>query len=475
MAASAWKTCCSTLKHVKLSTKGVSFSARRYLLSEAYSCQDAWKQRLESSTLQQGSLNEFAVQLRERFEKEKKASVVDVDILANRLHEIEVTNAEFMEEILHRFRRSVDSVPVNDSIVYAVVRAYIDLGLTDRLLLLMKDKWNYGIFPNDHGVSVLLDHLIKENKYQDAAQVAYEMMLQEDFNHPITYLLSLYGCSQHYTSISLDPPEEKQVDPDEEEDWIPVKYIRFPVYDDHFDIKDERFLMGKTLYMLGKTCQDGVLGRSLQFMGLGMYHKFEKAIKLLENWEKDQPGVLLLNEAVVKFEESLVKAETRPDEEPEIDMGLRTIDDEIKLLRLTADEKDNFIQQLNEIKSRIQEKVKDEDLQNMVENFTKSQISEHEQSDIEKQTNLISTWTKERETLVDRQIWEFTRRQKEEELKTKLQDLQKKEEMLRFFELRDEIIIAKQKAPKVKPAEVEEDEEVIIAKRKKRRQYRPAV
>ncbi|XP_050401291.2 28S ribosomal protein S27, mitochondrial [Patella vulgata] len=347
MAASVWKTCCSTLKHVKLSTKGVSFSARRYLLSEAYSCQDAWKQRLESSTLQQGSLNEFAVQLRERFEKEKKASVVDVDILANRLHEMEVTNAEFMEEILHRFRRSVDSVPVNDSIVYAVVRAYIDLGLTDRLILLMKDKWNYGIFPNNHGVCFLLDHLIKENKYQDAAQVAYEMMLQEDFSHPVTYLLSLYGCSQHYTSISLDPQEEKQVDPDEEEDWIPVKYIRFPVYDDHFDIKDERFLMGKTLYILGKTCQDEVLGRSLQFMGLGMYQKFEKAIKLLENWEKDQPGILLLKEAVVKFEESLVKAETRPDEEPEIDMGLRSIDDEIKLLRLTADEKDNFIQQLN--------------------------------------------------------------------------------------------------------------------------------
>jgi hypothetical protein len=40
---------------------------------------------------------------------------------------------------------------------------------------------------------------------------------------------------------------------------------RYPVYDDHFDIRAEQHLLGKTLVMLGKAAQPGTtLSLSLQ-------------------------------------------------------------------------------------------------------------------------------------------------------------------------------------------------------------------
>jgi len=75
----------------------------------------------------------------------------------------------------------------------------------------------------------------------------------------------------------------------QEPQYVPVKIITNPFYDDHFDIKDERFLLGKTLYSLGRHTKglDQTLSRTLQLIGLGLYEKFELATKLLESWNKD--------------------------------------------------------------------------------------------------------------------------------------------------------------------------------------------
>lgn len=59
--------------------------------------------------------------------------------------------------------------------------------------------------------------------------------------------------------------------------------IDYPYYDDHFNIQSKEFLHGKTLYMLGNELNN-VSGRSLQFIGLGMYEKFSKALQMLETW-----------------------------------------------------------------------------------------------------------------------------------------------------------------------------------------------
>lgn len=86
--------------------------------------------------------------------------------------------------------------------------------------------------------------------------------------------------------------------------YIPVKVIRNPFYDDHFDIKDERFLMGKTLYCLAKSCSllPPELSRTLQLIGLGLYEKFELANQLLESWLQDRScEIVVFQDAVSKI------------------------------------------------------------------------------------------------------------------------------------------------------------------------------
>ena len=48
-----------------------------------------------------------------------------------------------------------------------------------------------------------------------AAKIAYELMLQEDFSHPTSYLLSLYSCVKHlYHTDSLERWEPAVIDPE---------------------------------------------------------------------------------------------------------------------------------------------------------------------------------------------------------------------------------------------------------------------
>ena len=48
-----------------------------------------------------------------------------------------------------------------------------------------------------------------------AAKVGYEVMLQDDFSHPTSYLLTLYSCVKHlYSSDQLPRWEPAYIDPE---------------------------------------------------------------------------------------------------------------------------------------------------------------------------------------------------------------------------------------------------------------------
>ena len=90
----------------------------------------------------------------------------------------------------------------------------------------------------------------------------------------------------------------------QEVDYKVVKIIRNPFYDDHFDLKDERHQMGKTLYYLAKHCPNlqPELSRSVQLIGLGLYEKFELANQLLDGWLKDKScEIVVFKDAVSRI------------------------------------------------------------------------------------------------------------------------------------------------------------------------------
>lgn len=421
----------------------------------------------------QVSLTEFAIGLRDQFDKHKSISAVDMEILANKLNEIDPDEADFMEDIMRKFRKCRGANPVPDAIVYVIVRNYLDHNMADLLLPLLKDRSYTGILPDPCAFSLLMDHFIEEKKYASAAQVAYELMLQEDFSHPTSRYLALHSCVHYLQETSLDdiaPVEIK--DPEGEEEWIPVKYIRYPSYDDHFDIKAEQYLLGKTLYFLGKECgEQDSLALSLQVVGLGLYHKFARCLLLLKNIS-ESGDKSVVKEVFTYVEESLEKTQVRDPKKPEKETGMLTIDDEIYKLLPTQEEKDGFHSQLQQLKQTLSTKGKavDEKLSTLADNLVKSELPKHEAADIETQTRCLAEWREERQKLLAEQMYEMEKQQKISDIETKLKELQEKEELIRFFELQDRILLSQYKIP---PKELTpEEEEIQRMKIIKGRKYR---
>ena len=88
------------------------------------------------------------------------------------------------------------------------------------------------------------------------------------------------------------------------------------------------------------------------------------------------------------------------------------------------------------------------------------------------QTRRLQEWREERQTLLQQQLYQLERKQKMEEIENTLKELQEKEEMIRFFELHDQIRLIQPKKLPVEKVVEEEDEEVLRAKRIKRRKFR---
>lgn len=78
----------------------VNVSCKRYLLSQAYSCTEAWKKSLTDPIFSQVTLNEFMIQMRDQYEKHSSISAVDMEICANKLQEMDVDDASFIEELI---------------------------------------------------------------------------------------------------------------------------------------------------------------------------------------------------------------------------------------------------------------------------------------------------------------------------------------------------------------------------------------
>lgn len=244
---------------------------KRTFLSQAYYCQEVWDHRLNDPILQKQNLDELYYELDQRFQKTRQVSAIDVDIFVNA-----VTDDSYKDEILdvvHKLRLSSDTGNTLESTPHAVVRALTQHGNKNDLLEALDDRLNYGIFLDFYTVNILLDTYWKSKDFTSGARVASQLMLQEEFNHPLSKNLSLLHCYNFLLHPEGWPEYQKPEEP-EEEVKIRVKFLRNPYDDDHFDLKDSHKIVGKTLAMFTKGDNDP-LHRSLNVLGLALYDKPE--------------------------------------------------------------------------------------------------------------------------------------------------------------------------------------------------------
>lgn len=456
-------TLCRLAAHVKHFSRCfcASKDVYRTLLSDAYKCQDAWTSRLSSPILSKVEFSDFIVQVYAKLEKEQSSSL-DMDIIANKMYEMHDSEVELTESVIEKYRQSKDGGKLSQSIIHSIVRGYIDTQLTDRLLTMMKDKIKYGLHLDFISANILMDYFIKKEMFNEASQVAYDMMLQEDFSNKVTFLLSLYATTKllhHPVVVQEEEVPETQEEEEEEEVWQAVKIIDFPYYDDHFSIQSEKFLHGKTLYTLGKLL-GGVEGRSLQFIGLGMYEKFPRALEMLQSWMSQTESDVIVKDMVTRFDELLQNAPTRDPDEPEKDFGLLRIEDEINKLKLTPSEKEQCITDWEGLKERLQSenKLSSENLEENITKYVNNEITKNEQEDIETLKSCIESWETDRQEELDRQITAFKKKQKQEEIQEKIIAMQEKEELFSYYQHENEIKLAGLRAPTPYPEPPKKDE-----------------
>ncbi|OXU25259.1 hypothetical protein TSAR_003803 [Trichomalopsis sarcophagae] len=408
----------------------------RTLLSQAYQCQEAWNKRLQSPLLQKIKPVDFFLELDHKFQTQNRVSAVDIDIFSNSI----TNNSQIqeLEDLLYKLRMSRETTFTLDSTHHAVVRFFLETGQAEQLLDVLNDRLNYGIFCDYFCYNILMDHFIEKGKFGLAAKTASLMMLQEEYEHPISNALAIYSCHKYLENPDswqeVDPETLKDPEP-KEEVKIRVRYLRNPYFDDHFDLWKPSDLTGKTLYLIGQTMHDP-LGRTCQLRGLLLYRKLTDAIALLKKWK--QEGV---KEVIYRDVLPLIKKDV-----PEI-FGEEASDEAKELQQLLADSETANLYQGN--------------LGTDIENLAKTAIDTYSQEDIDKQIKIYNEWEEKRMTVLKEHLAELDRQTRLAKIEQIKQELAEQEQVLTFFENKDKIeLTIEQKLEKEKKIFGEESEVV---------------
>jgi len=287
---------------------------------------------------------------------------------------------------------------------------------------LLNDRLNYGLFPDYYLSNLLMDTFIKEENYRDAVKVAIQMMLQEDFDHPIASNLALFSC---YSYLRNPKPElwdpQPTPKPEEPKEVVKVRvdYIREPFFDDHFDISNPQHLIGKTLVALGKAftgksieSADSISQSSL-LLGWTLFQKYERIIETLD-------AILALPTKALIYKECLTHCR--------------------EIIGKSTDLPDGFLELFNNRLGKLESEgfVNEDDIMEIIKTRVEESIKLHEATDIQNQIECYKTWHQIREDEVEKKMKEIEYHRRLEILETTKKQLEEKEERLNFFDNLDQ-------------------------------------
>lgn len=414
---------CSQYKNLAVPLK-ITKQFRRKFLSQAYYCNEVWEHRLGDPVLQKVNLDELYHALDQRFQKTRQMSAVDVDMYVNAARDEE--HVDELLDLVHKLRLSADTGNTLDSTQHAVIRYLTNINEDSRLLDVLDDRLNYGIFLDHYTANLLLDRYWKNKDFTAGARIASQLMLQEDVDHQLFASLALLHC-YNYILNPGEWPQPPQPEEPEEEVKIRVKYIRNPYFDDHFDLRDPKKIVGKTIAMLTKQKRDDLLDRSFHILGLALYEKIEQANAVIDDLARKNGKVCA--EIV------------------------------------------HLIPETSEIAKECEKLPKESlDVQNLLVERVKTAERNLAEKDVAEQCKTFSVWEEERRQALETQRQRLLTQRRLVELQQAREVLKERETKLWFFENEENIeleieekqaLIPKDEDRKKKGNEAEEDEDYV--------------
>lgn len=275
---------CRRILHTKSNFAGVFLQKQTFLTNE-YKCNDAWTSQTLSSVSNKINLNDFYNIIDQNYSSKGVISAIDVDIFSNSLKDS--FHLDELKDLLHKLRLSAETGNMLESTHQATIRNYLQFGAVEDLISILKDPLNFGVFLDEYTANILLDKLVTSCNFEQAANVASLIMLQEDNNNEITSALCQYACFK-YIMDYIKPPEPEVITAKSkkvEEFKIRIKFLRNPYFDDHFDIKDIYTLSGKTLAWMSEKSSENIKN-NLQIIGWLVYRKYDKLLNVCQKTAK---------------------------------------------------------------------------------------------------------------------------------------------------------------------------------------------